>query len=141
MRTTRLILIAILLALPAVRADANGGVAPHGVNEHGVNDHGANESIDVLVFSRHLVIAIDAHGHALVAVSVDGVEWIMAGGVGPIQQCANLAIAVCGQGRVCSLSVGHDPWVCTFTCQDSHGDCPGTTKPGSDPPDTPHGGD
>ena len=47
---------------------------------------------------------------------------LLAGKVGPIQECAKVALETCGKGKVCSVGVASES--CKFVCQDATGACP-----------------
>lgn len=40
-----------------------------------------------------------------------------------MQQCANVAIATCGQGEVCCVCLVGDPQACSFSCRGLDGTC------------------
>ena len=45
--------------------------------------------------------------------------------LGPAEDCAELALQICGEGNVCCFCIiGHNgDHSCSFSCQDDNGDC------------------
>ena len=50
----------------------------------------------------------------------------------PVAECTAAALATCGAGNVCDVTVKLDE--CTFHCRDGHGNCPPVVLPTPAPP-------
>jgi len=70
---------------------------------------------------------------ALPADVVFALEVVMGGEINPASDCAELAMLICGEGRICcfKISGSNGDVECSFSCQDAHGNC----QPCGDPPD------
>ena len=56
---------------------------------------------------------------------VFALEVVMGGEMNPANECAELAMLICGEGRICCIKLrgSNGDYVCEFSCQDGHGGC------------------
>ncbi len=94
----------------------------HDLDEHGNNPRWVGLDVAGTLF------AIPADAYVILS-TLTGIEALADGGEamaadGPAQQCAGLAILVCGEGMICCFCyAANGNAACSFSCRDEDGGC------------------
>ena len=110
---------------PMLEADRDYAAAMAAWLAYQGDDKEENARLEAVVDKRYRAIALlvyERHFGKWGGNAAEFDELIGIRAKSPLEECARVAIATCGAGGVCSVTVG--PNSCSFTCQDGKGNCP-----------------